>query len=155
MFTHKNVLSCTSTNERSLNGCAAGRYYYEVTVRDEGLCRVGVSTPAARLDLGTDRFGFGFGGTGKKSNNRQFDDYGEVYAELFLYTRTHTRTARLQRVWHYSAGPAPRITLEPTHDQYVTQCYVRVNLRVHCTDVRQRRRDRLPRRPRRQDYLLL
>lgn len=50
----------------------------EVTVRDDGLCRVGFSTPAARLDLGTDRFGFGFGGTGKKSNNRQFDDYGQV-----------------------------------------------------------------------------
>lgn len=31
------------------------------------------------MDLGTDRFGFGFGGTGKKSNNRQFDDYGEAF----------------------------------------------------------------------------
>lgn len=33
------------------------------------------------LDLGTDRFGFGFGGTGKKSNNRQFDDYGEAFGK--------------------------------------------------------------------------
>jgi len=31
------------------------------------------------LDLGTDRFGFGFGGTGKKSNNKQFDDYGNSF----------------------------------------------------------------------------
>ena len=33
----------------------------------------------ATLDLGTDRFGFGFGGTGKKSHNKQFDDYGEAF----------------------------------------------------------------------------
>lgn len=33
------------------------------------------------LDLGTDRLGFGFGGTGKKSNNRQFETYGESYGK--------------------------------------------------------------------------
>ncbi|ELK38235.1 ATP-dependent RNA helicase DDX1 [Myotis davidii] len=31
----------------------------------------------ASLDLGTDKFGFGFGGTGKKSHNKQFHNYGE------------------------------------------------------------------------------
>lgn len=45
---------------------------------DEGLCRVGWSTDKASLDLGTDKFGFGFGGTGKKSFGKQFDSYGEV-----------------------------------------------------------------------------
>ena len=30
------------------------------------------------FDLGTDKEGFGFGGTGKKSFGRQFDSYGEV-----------------------------------------------------------------------------
>lgn len=35
----------------------------------------------ARLDLGTDRLGFGFGGTGKKSNAKQFDDYGSAYGK--------------------------------------------------------------------------
>lgn len=30
------------------------------------------------LFLGTDKYGFGFGGTGKKSHNKQFDSYGEV-----------------------------------------------------------------------------
>ena len=55
-----------------------GRYYYEATVTDEGLCRVGWSTLKATLDLGTDKEGFGFGGTGKKSFGRQFDSYGEV-----------------------------------------------------------------------------
>lgn len=31
--------------------------------------------------MGTDRLGFGFGGTGKKSNNKQFDDYGSAYGK--------------------------------------------------------------------------
>lgn len=35
----------------------------------------------ASLDLGTDKFGFGFGGTGKKSNNKQFDNYGEAFGK--------------------------------------------------------------------------
>uniref|UniRef100_A0A914WY60 ATP-dependent RNA helicase n=1 Tax=Plectus sambesii TaxID=2011161 RepID=A0A914WY60_9BILA len=56
-----------------------GKYYYEATVTDDGLCRIGWSTPAASLDLGTDRQGFGFGGTGKKSFGKQFDDYGETF----------------------------------------------------------------------------
>ena len=56
-----------------------GRYYYEAEVTDEGLCRVGWSSDKASLDLGTDKFGYGFGGTGKKSYGRQFDSYGEAY----------------------------------------------------------------------------
>ncbi|GAB1597636.1 ATP-dependent RNA helicase DDX1-like [Argonauta hians] len=56
-----------------------GRFFYEATVTDEGLCRVGWSTNKATLDLGTDKFGFGFGGTGKKSFGRQFDSYGESF----------------------------------------------------------------------------
>jgi hypothetical protein len=31
-----------------------GKYYYEVTIENDGLCRVGWSTASARLDLGTD-----------------------------------------------------------------------------------------------------
>lgn len=49
--------------------CAA-----QATVCDEGLCRVGWSTLAGALDLGTDKHGFGFGGTGKKSHARQFEE---------------------------------------------------------------------------------
>ncbi|KAK0051371.1 ATP-dependent RNA helicase DDX1, partial [Biomphalaria pfeifferi] len=56
-----------------------GKYYYEGTVTDEGLCRVGWSTREAKLDLGTDKFGFGFGGTGKKSFDKKFDEYGEAF----------------------------------------------------------------------------
>ena len=57
----------------------SGSYYYEATVTDEGLCRVGWSTPLASLDLGTDRCGFGFGGTGKKSFGKNFETYGEPF----------------------------------------------------------------------------
>lgn len=32
------------------------------------------------------RFGFGFGGTGKKSNNRQFDNYGEAFGKNDVIT---------------------------------------------------------------------
>ncbi|ELU11795.1 hypothetical protein CAPTEDRAFT_169026 [Capitella teleta] len=60
----------------SSKGC---RYYFEIRVTDEGLCRVGWSTVKAKFDLGTDKEGYGFGGTGKKSFSRQFDTYGEPF----------------------------------------------------------------------------
>lgn len=80
-------LRCQSREFKEWHGCRAttgvrgpgGKFYFEATVTDEGLCRVGWSTQQANLDLGTDRFGYGFGGTGKKSNNKQFDDYGEAF----------------------------------------------------------------------------
>jgi ATP-dependent RNA helicase DDX1 len=78
-------LLCQSRDQAQWHGCRCakgvinkGKYYYEATVTDEGLCRVGWSTPEATLDLGTDRFGFGYGGTGKKSNAKDFTNYGEV-----------------------------------------------------------------------------
>lgn len=79
-------LKCQSREQKSWHGCRttkgvkkSGKYYFEATVTDEGLCRVGWSTSQAALDLGTDKFGFGFGGTGRKSNNKQFDVYGESF----------------------------------------------------------------------------
>lgn len=33
------------------------------------------------MDLGTCPHGYGFGGTGKKSNNRQFDEYGQAFGK--------------------------------------------------------------------------
>jgi ATP-dependent RNA helicase DDX1 len=59
----------------------AGRVYYEARINDDGLCRFGWSTQAGSLDLGTDRNGFGFGGTAKKSNDRRFDAYGETFGK--------------------------------------------------------------------------
>ncbi|CAG9464204.1 unnamed protein product [Pedinophyceae sp. YPF-701] len=64
---------------RGSTGVCKGKAYFEATVRDEGLCRVGWSTKAASLELGTDKHGFGFGGTGKASHAKQFLDYGEAY----------------------------------------------------------------------------
>ncbi|XP_023221949.1 ATP-dependent RNA helicase DDX1-like [Centruroides sculpturatus] len=70
-----------------------GKYYYEAKVTDEGLCRVGWSTLAATLDLGTDKQGFGFGGTGKKSFGKQFDDYGNDFGEAFKIPQNLRRSA--------------------------------------------------------------
>lgn len=81
-------LRCQSREFKEWHGCRCttgvkgkGKFYYEATVTDEGLCRVGWSTEKANLDLGTCRNGYGFGGTGKKSNNKQFDDYGEAFGK--------------------------------------------------------------------------
>ncbi|KAK0178658.1 hypothetical protein PV327_007531 [Microctonus hyperodae] len=79
-------LRCQSREQREWHGCRSnkgvhnkGKYYYEATVTDEGLCRIGWSNSQASLDLGTDKFGYGFGGTGKKSHAKQFDNYGEPF----------------------------------------------------------------------------
>jgi ATP-dependent RNA helicase DDX1 len=60
-------------------GVFRGKYMFEAVVSDEGLCRVGWSTRVGKLDLGTDACGFGYGGTGKKSYNKKFEDYGKPY----------------------------------------------------------------------------
>ena len=65
---------------RSFVGVVQGAHYYEVEILG-GLGRVGWSTSAASYDLGTDSFGFGYGGTAKKSNKRRFESYGKTYKE--------------------------------------------------------------------------
>jgi len=60
-------------------GVFQGKYYFEATVADEGLCRVGWATANSTRNLGTDRLSFGYGGTGKKSHGNQFNDYGEPF----------------------------------------------------------------------------
>ncbi|KAM3722037.1 ATP-dependent RNA helicase [Dirofilaria immitis] len=79
-------LLCQSRDPKAWNGTRCtrgivgkGKFYYEGTITDDGLCRVGWSTANAVLDLGTDKNGFGYGGTGKKSYNRQFDNYGTSF----------------------------------------------------------------------------
>ncbi|KAF5826386.1 concanavalin A-like lectin/glucanase domain-containing protein [Dunaliella salina] len=80
-------LKCQSRSEklwggaRGTLGAYAGRVYYEVTLQDEGLARVGWATTAASLQLGTDKHSWGFGSTGKKSHQRQFDSYGDVFGK--------------------------------------------------------------------------
>ncbi|GJD10941.1 Probable ATP-dependent RNA helicase ddx1 [Galdieria sulphuraria] len=66
---------------RASLGANNGRWYFEVKVLSDGLCRVGWATEECSLDLGTDSEGLGYGGTGKKSHNREFANYGEPYGE--------------------------------------------------------------------------
>lgn len=55
--------------------------YNDVTCQDVDthVVRVGWSTDNATLQLGEDKNSFGFGGTGKKSVNRKFANYGRRF----------------------------------------------------------------------------
>lgn len=66
---------------RATVGVTCGCHYWEATVRDDGFVRVGWSTRAATLELGMDKQSFGYGKTGVKCNNKQFEPYGEVFGE--------------------------------------------------------------------------
>ena len=78
-------LVCQARSASEWGGCRAtgsimkGKSFYEITIEDEGLCRVGWATQDSSLDIGTDSMSFGFGGTGKKSHSKNFDDYGESF----------------------------------------------------------------------------
>ena len=75
-------LVCQCRSERSWAGVrgtvgvASGRHWFECAVQDDGLVRVGWSSAAASLELGTDSHGFGFGGAGMKSHANAFTAYG-------------------------------------------------------------------------------
>eukprot|EP00923_Selenidium_pygospionis_P039667 GHVN01068889.1.p1 GENE.GHVN01068889.1~~GHVN01068889.1.p1 ORF type:complete len:780 (+),score=115.74 GHVN01068889.1:303-2342(+) len=79
-------MSAKSDDRDKWNGIRAGvevykgKYMYEVSV-GKGLCRMGWASATAKLNLGTDDRGFGFGGTGKKSWNSKFEDYGDSFGE--------------------------------------------------------------------------
>lgn len=53
-------------------------FYYTIIIKYNFLYFLPFFSQAS-LDLGTDKHGFGFGGTGKKSNDRQFISYGEAF----------------------------------------------------------------------------
>ncbi|CAI5449403.1 unnamed protein product [Caenorhabditis angaria] len=79
-------LNCDSRVPKDWNGarCRAGlhtsgKYYYEVQIKRDGLCRIGFSTLAGTLKIGTDFESFGYGGTAKKSYGKRFDDYGKTF----------------------------------------------------------------------------
>ncbi|XP_062533486.1 ATP-dependent RNA helicase Ddx1 isoform X2 [Armigeres subalbatus] len=81
-------LSCQSKERKKWHGCRAttgvwdwGKYYYEATVAEGGVCRVGWSTEQASLELGTDKFGYGYGAMGKKSHNKRFQSYGGKFGQ--------------------------------------------------------------------------
>jgi len=62
-------------------GVLRGSYYFEITVKDEGLCRVGWSTGTSSLNVGTDATSFGYGGTGMKSSGGNYEKYGVVFSK--------------------------------------------------------------------------
>ncbi|KAF7494753.1 ATP-dependent RNA helicase Ddx1 [Sarcoptes scabiei] len=72
--TNKAVKKCV--NKRN-------RFYFEVEFTSPGLARIGWALENASRELGTDKFSWGYGGTAKKSNSRNFDDYGEKFGEKF------------------------------------------------------------------------
>ena len=68
------------SGSRCTYGVKEGKWYYEATVVESGgIIRVGWSTLQGGLELGKDSFGFGYGGTGKKSFNNTFEDYGGTF----------------------------------------------------------------------------
>lgn len=84
-------LRCQSRDQKEWHGCRTTTgvkggpdfkmFFYEATVEDEGLCRLGWATGQADLKLGTCPNGFGFGGTGRKSTNNAFDPYGVTFGK--------------------------------------------------------------------------
>lgn len=81
----ENGLKCSSSDSKTWSGARAnygvtsGKYYYEVLIEGSGVCRVGWSSTSANLELGKDFYGYGYGGTGKKSNNNTFEVYGGTF----------------------------------------------------------------------------
>ncbi|KAL8426667.1 hypothetical protein Efla_005924 [Eimeria flavescens] len=72
-----------------------GKYFFEVQVgprpaavimpdtppSTQHVCRIGISQPLTSLHLGESNESWGFGGTGKKSTNRKFLDYGQPFSD--------------------------------------------------------------------------
>ena len=54
---------------------------WKVTFPLNTQARVGFSTMAANRDLGKCTNGFGYGGTGKRVNNNNFEDFGLPFGE--------------------------------------------------------------------------
>jgi ATP-dependent RNA helicase DDX1 len=114
------------------NACA----YYEVHFLEPGLARVGWSFGNARLELGTDRDGWGYGGTAKKSNNRQFLDYGETFGEkwdsigCFLNLKTGEMSFAKNRNFLGTAYKIPLDKLE-TQTLFPTLCIKNASCQVY------------------------
>ncbi|XP_064208564.1 heterogeneous nuclear ribonucleoprotein U-like protein 1 [Anguilla rostrata] len=79
---------------RASYGVRKGRVCYEIKINEEisvkhlptsepdpHVVRVGWSLDSCSTQLGEERFSYGYGGTGKKSSDCKFEDYGEKFGE--------------------------------------------------------------------------
>ncbi|XP_067261799.1 heterogeneous nuclear ribonucleoprotein U-like protein 1 isoform X1 [Chanodichthys erythropterus] len=79
---------------RATYGVAKGRVCFEMKINEEisvkhlpstepdpHVVRIGWSLDSCNTQLGEEPFSFGYGGTGKKSSNCKFEDYGEKFSE--------------------------------------------------------------------------
>ncbi|XP_051520303.1 heterogeneous nuclear ribonucleoprotein U-like protein 1 [Myxocyprinus asiaticus] len=79
---------------RATYGVNKGRVCFEMKINEEisvkhlpttepdpHVVRIGWSLDSCSTQLGEEAFSFGYGGTGKKSSNCKFDDYGEKFGE--------------------------------------------------------------------------
>uniref|UniRef100_A0A6Q2ZMT2 Uncharacterized protein n=1 Tax=Esox lucius TaxID=8010 RepID=A0A6Q2ZMT2_ESOLU len=79
---------------RASYGVSKGKVCYEMKVceeisvkhlptseQDPHVVRIGWSLDSSSTQLGEEAFSFGYGGTGKKSSNCKFEDYGEKFGE--------------------------------------------------------------------------
>ncbi|KAJ9472755.1 ATP-dependent RNA helicase Ddx1 [Diplonema papillatum] len=64
---------------RALFGVTKGKWAYHVSIAYGAGCKFGWATQDAKLDLGTDRGGFGFSNAGAKHANNQATPYGEKF----------------------------------------------------------------------------
>ncbi|KAF8820530.1 putative ATP-dependent Rna helicase DDX1 [Cardiosporidium cionae] len=85
IFVYEDGNKCSSNEERKWNGirgtvdAISGCYMYEITLLMDGLIRVGFGTQSCNRIIGLDAYSFGYGGTGKKSWNSKFENYGESF----------------------------------------------------------------------------
>ncbi|XP_061104453.1 heterogeneous nuclear ribonucleoprotein U-like protein 1 [Conger conger] len=79
---------------RASYGVSKGRVFYEIKINEEisvkhlptsepdpHVVRVGWSLDSCNTQLGEELFSYGYGGTGKKSTNCKFEDFGEKFGE--------------------------------------------------------------------------
>eukprot|EP00669_Euglena_mutabilis_P003080 TRINITY_DN14010_c0_g1_i1.p1 TRINITY_DN14010_c0_g1~~TRINITY_DN14010_c0_g1_i1.p1 ORF type:complete len:710 (-),score=235.87 TRINITY_DN14010_c0_g1_i1:342-2171(-) len=71
---------------RASHGTKTGKVAYAVHVIQGTLARVGWGTASATLNLGNDEQSWGFGSTGKRSNQSQFIEYGRPWCGGDLIT---------------------------------------------------------------------
>jgi ATP-dependent RNA helicase DDX1 len=104
---------------RATHALATGAAYYEATVADDGLCRVGWAAAGAPLELGTGGDAVGFGGTGKAAAGGSFANFGEPYGAGDVVGCGLDAGTGEARFWKNGAplGAAPT-TLDPSAGPY-------------------------------------